>query len=290
MAMLLLVIISCKKNNETGAIPQMFSVYLTDNPANLEQVNIDIHSVEVKVDESGGGDEQQIAQHDHHRSNDSLGAPGGTLWHGGIPVGNGNEFGKWVSLDFAPGIYDILKLRNGIDMLLGSVQITGVVRKIRIALGSNNHVVKNGIQLPLQLADDSLNHHIYIDVLKESRIKNNDGSAAVYLDFDLGRSIYEQRDGYVLNPYLRTLPADRSLELEGYAFPAAASLIVSVYNDTDTATALPDGRGYFKIRGLELGRYSIKYGAGNSAYRDTTTIFNITKNKVTLPAMNLKKY
>lgn len=290
LAILLFSGMSCKKNKETEVVSQMFSVYLTDNPADLEKVNIDIHSVEVKVDEDIRADEQQIAQWDSHRSNDSLGAPGGTLWHGGIPVGNGNQFGTWVSLDFAPGIYDILKLRNGIDMLLGSVQTKGVVRKIRIALGSNSHVVKKGVKFPLQLADDSLNHHIYIDVLKESRIKNIDGSTAVYLDFDLGRSIYEREDGYVLNPNLRTLPADRSLELEGYAFPVAASVVVSVYNDKDTATALPDDNGYFKIRGLELGRYSVRYDAGNRAYRDTTTIFDITKNKVTLPAMTLKKY
>ncbi|MFT3903747.1 MAG: DUF4382 domain-containing protein [Niabella sp.] len=285
-----LLIVSCRKNDSPQPVNKLFSVYLTDNPADLDEVNIDIHSVEVKIDENNSGNEQQIALLDDNRSNDSLGAPGGILWHGGIPVGDRDEFGKWQALNFETGIYDMLKLRNGVDMLLGSVQTAGTVRKIRIALGTNNYVVKDGVQIPLKLADDSVNHHIYVDVLKESRVENSDGSTTVYLDFDLGRSVYEMGNEYLLNPYLRTLPADRSLEMEGYAFPAEASVMVSVYNDTNTASALPDNNGYFKIRGLELGRYSVKYHAGNRAYRDTTTVFDITRNKIILPTMTLTKF
>lgn len=279
--------IGCNKpGKETDATGRLLSVYLTDSPAELEAVNIDIHSVEVKIDPNDAGDEQYIMQQDKNNSNDSLGAMGGTLWHGGIPVGDNDQFGKWIAVDFKPGVYDILQLRNGIDMLLGSAKAPGTVRKVRIALGSNNHVVKNGEPLSLTLQDDSTNHHIYIDILKESRITNNDGSIAVFLDFDLGRSIKRVGEQYVLFPYLRALPADRSLEIEGFAFPAAASVIVSVYNDTDTTNALPDNRGYFKIRGLLPGGYHISYSAGDM-YRDTTTVFDITQNKITLPPMTL---
>lgn len=290
LLLVVLAVISCKKNaDEQKPAPYLLSVYLTDNPASLGEVNIDIHSVEVKVDENNSGNEQQIALQDRNQANDSLGAPGMTLWHGGIPAGNSDQFGKWIALDFKPGIYDILKLRNGIDMLLGSVQTSGTVRKIRIAIGKNNHVVKEGAQLPLKLADDSTNHHIYIDVLKESIVENSDGSRAVYLDFDLGRSLTEINGQYVLFPYLKTLPADRSLEIEGYALPAEASILVKVYNSTDTATALPDNNGYFKIRGLELGRYSVGYYAANSVYKDTVMTFDIDRNKITMPVMTLKK-
>ena len=288
---MLLSVMSCKKSNDQKQASRLLSVYLSDNPADLDEVRIDIHSVEVKIDENNSGDEQMIARLDDNRSNDSLGAPGMTLWYGGIPAGDSDEYGRWMALDFTPGIYDILKLRNGIDMLLGSVEIPGTVRKIRIALGNDNYVVKEGVQYPLALSDDSTNHHIYIDVLKESRVINGDGSVAVYLDFDLGRSITENEGSYLLFPYLRTLPADRSLEIEGYAFPAEAAVMVSIYNNADTATALPGNDGYFRIRGLELGRYNVKYHAGNSAYKDTTIQnFNITINKVTLPQMTLSKH
>jgi len=288
---MLLLVVSCRKSNDREPVPHLLSVYLADNPANLDEVNIDIHSVEVKIDEDNSGNEQEIAQLDDNRSNDSLGAPGMTLWHGGIPAGDSNEFGAWIALDCQPGTYDILKLRNGIDMLLGSVATPGTVRKIRIALGNNNYVVKEGTHYPLKLSDDSTNHNIYIDVLKESRVVNSDGSIAVYLDFDLGRSVTENEGEYLLFPYVRTLPADRSLEIEGYAFPADAAVMVSVYNSSDTATALPGDDGYFKIRGLRLGRYHVQYHAGNSAYRDTTLQnFDITVPKVTLPAMTLSKY
>lgn len=285
---MLLLIMSCGKSNDSKPAPHLLSVYLSDNPADLDEVRIDIHSVEVKIDEDNSGDEQMIARLDDNRSNDSLGAPGLTLWHGGIPAGDSNEYGKWMAIDFTPGIYDILKLRNGIEMLLGSVGTPGTVRKIRVALGNNNYVVKEGTQYPLALSDDSTNHHIYIDVLKESRVINGDGSIAVYLDFDLGRSVTENESDYLLFPYLRALPANRSLEIEGYAFPAEAAVMVSVYNSRDTATALPGNNGYFRIRGLELGRYNVKYQAGNSAYKDTTIQnLDITINKVSLPPMTL---
>ncbi len=288
VSVVILLFLGCNKNsNEVQhSNAYLLSVYLSDNPADLEEVNIDIHSVEVKIDTGNADDEQQIALLDTDRGNDSLGAPGSTLWHGGIPVGDSDQFGKWIALDFKPGVYDILKLRNGTDTLLGSVEASGIVRKIRIALGSNNHVTENGSQFPLKLQDDSTNHHIYIDILKESRVENSDGSMTVYLDFDLGRSVKKLEDQYILSPYIRTLPADRSLEIEGYAFPAEAPVVVNVYNDKDTAAALPDGSGYFKIKGLPLGRYYVAYQAGN-AYRDTTTVFDITKNKITLPPMTL---
>ena len=79
--------------------------------------------------------------------------------------------------------------------------------------------------------------------------------------------------------------------MEGYALPTEAAIMVSVYNNTDTTTALPDNNGYFKIRGLELGRYNVKYHAGNNAYKDTTIQnFDITIPKVMLPQMTLRKY
>lgn len=290
LVLIALFILGCAKNQPIqNPTAHLLSVYLTDNPADLEAVNIDIHSVEVKIDEDIEGDEQQIALLDNNSNNDNLGASGLTLWHGGIPVGDSDQFGKWMAIDFKSGVYDLLQLRNGIDMLLGSVEVAGVVRKIRIALGSNNHVIKNGAQLSLQLQDDSTNRHIYIDVLKESRITDTDGSTAVYLDFDLGRSVKEMDGKYLLFPYLRTLSANRSLEIEGKVLPSEASVLVSVFNEVDTATALPDNIGYFKVRGLKLGRYSVHYHAGNNAYRDTTTIFDFTVNKVVLPPITLNE-
>ncbi|HRQ49043.1 MAG TPA: DUF4382 domain-containing protein, partial [Agriterribacter sp.] len=261
--------------------------YLTDSPADLDAVYLDIHSVEVKIDESNADDEVWIALQDTNDRNDQLAADGFTLWHGGIPAGDGDAFGKWIAVDFEQGIYDILRLRNGIDMLLGSVETAGTARKVRIALGRNNHVIKNEARLPLNLRDDSTDHHVYVNILRENRVINNDGNTAVYLDFDLGRSIFEDNGRYILFPCLRTLPADRSLELEGYVFPEEASIVVKVYNESDTVAALPDNDGYFKIRGLSLGRYSVQYDAGNNLYRDTTTVFDITKNKVILPSMTL---
>jgi hypothetical protein len=55
----------------------------------------------------------------------------------------------------------------------------------------------------------------------------------------------------------------------GRVTPGAAYPVITVYNSTDTAYALPNKEGYFKIRGLKDGTYSV-YINGSNGYIDTT--------------------
>ncbi len=66
-------------------------------------------------------------------------------------------------------------------------------------------------------------------------------------------------------------------KIEGKVFPHDALPFVKVFNATDSASAIPENDGEYKIRGLREGMYSIKF-TGSKGYRDTT-ISNIQVQK-----------
>src|SRR5687768_8418146 len=88
-------------------------VRLTDAPADFEEVNIEIKSIEINSSENEGG---------------------------------------WVSLaNVKTGVYNLLDFTNGKDTLLASMNVpTGKVSQIRLILGENNSVKVDGEVIPLK--------------------------------------------------------------------------------------------------------------------------------------------
>src|SRR5690606_21781070 len=83
-------------------------VYLTDAPGDYEKVFVDIRSVAVHGSEEDGGS-------------------------------------GWKELTVEPGQYDLLELTNGLDTLLGSIELPpGKISQIRLKLGSENSLVVGG--------------------------------------------------------------------------------------------------------------------------------------------------
>jgi hypothetical protein len=72
--------------------------------------------------------------------------------------------------------------------------------------------------------------------------------------------------------------------------PADAKAVVSVYNSTDSAMAIPRPDGMFLIRGLKPGTYTVQFKASNG-YKDATItgVEVTTGKKVTLPVTTLAK-
>ena len=133
------LITACKKENSSSmpAGSQRLSLYLTDDPSPYDSVFIDIRFVEVKIDTSN-----------HHKSDDHFGDNDNDRDDDRKSC---DEFGKWDTLQITPGIYNVSKLKNGIDTLLGTVTINGAIRKIRITLGTNNSLRMAGVAYPLNL-------------------------------------------------------------------------------------------------------------------------------------------
>jgi hypothetical protein len=223
---------SCKKNDDTttnnGTNTAKVSMHLTDGPSNYEAIYIDIQSVEMTMS-------------------------------GGAPV---------TLIPIRPGIYDLLKLRNGLDTLLLVANVpAGEVSQIRLILGGNNSIVVDGKNYPLSTPS-----------AQESGVKLNlkqtfvaGGAYDIWLDFDAGKSIVEKGNGkYKLKPVIRAYTAITNGRIKGHVLPFAAFTTVYAFNSVDTFAAIPNAiDGFYAFSGIPSGAYQVYFDAATITYIDT---------------------
>ncbi|CAN5773899.1 hypothetical protein BH11BAC4_BH11BAC4_22140 [soil metagenome] len=259
VAILLFVFNSCQKDVATANTggKQELKVYLNDDPSyGFTKVLIDIRYVEVKIDSSRGHHQNHLDDQDaddDHNGHD--------------------EYGYWDTLAVSPGVYDLLQLRNGVDTLLATGLVgQGLVTKIRFTLGDNNEVWTDSMHSePLRICDN--HHYVYAGLLTNSIDTLSTGQAIIRIDFNVERSIRRRNGHYCLQPVLRPYCGSRTGEIEGRIAPAGTIALITVYNTTDTAYAIPWWNGKFKVRGLNEGIYSVLYHPINPLH--DTTINNV---------------
>ena len=270
-------ITSCKKtDNKSNSQRKNLTVFLTDDPSLYDSVFVDIRYVEVKVDTSedhdeddhfGDADKDDDDDHVHH-----------------------DQFGKWDTLSIKPGVYNLAALRNGVNVVLGTANITGKVRKIRITLGSNNSVYKAGVKYPLSLYPGT-NNYLYVKIHDEDEDDDNNNSlnTSIWIDFDLSRSVIEQNGLFYLKPVLKPFSKTHFGSIEGKVFPQDAHAVVNASNSQDVGNAIPEKSGEYEIHGLREGTYAVTFHSFNG-YRDTT-ITNVvvhSGSEVVLPTITLR--
>jgi hypothetical protein len=252
-AILMLLLLGCKKESSGNKGKQQLKVYLTDNPVNFQAVNINIQKVEVKIEVDSAGFEREF----------------------------------WETLQIRPGMYNILNFRNGVDTLLAQGFVTtGEIKKLRITLGAGNNVVVDNVTYPLTLKKPE----VIIDVDDISSI--NPGEFKIHIDFDACGSIIRiSNNQFELQPRIKTFDDDHDGRIEGRVLPREAKAIVSVTGGGQTLIALPDDDdGEFKIRGIKAGTVDLEINATANGYRDTV-IRNIVvgSREVKLGTIQLKK-
>jgi len=238
-ATLPIIFIDCKKEANAGADgPVNARVFLTDHPTPIfDSVFIDLQKLEVKVEDS-------------------------SLSNGG-----------WINLSIQPGIYNILRFRNGLDTLFaGGMVPSNRIRKLRMTLGNQNSVVKNGQTFPLRINNNDMQ---VVANLSDSNFDITSGQVLFWIDFDAGSSIRVDNsgsgnnNGFILKPHIKIFTKSKSGRIEGRVLPIAADAIVMAIHGTDTTTAIPDDNdGEFKITGLTAGTYSL-FIDGQNGYLDT---------------------
>ncbi len=277
-AMACILFIACNKENSgSTAIPtgkSQLSVYMMDDPVPFTKVLIDIKQVVVKIDTAAHHDDEDD---DHEWKEEYRGCR------------NGNSI-IWDTLSITPGVYDLLSLRNGTDTLLASGLIpNGKILKVRITLGTENTVYTDSVtHFPLNIIGPGTSFDINIKREHVAVIDNN--QFKLWFDFNLSRSILFFNNQYWLRPNLKPFNDKAKPKLEGRVLPEDASPLVQVFNQADTLYALPWHEGYYQVRGLNVGTYSI-YFKGQHGYKDTTiSNIEVKSNGVTkVPTITLHK-
>lgn len=251
------VMTACNKNSSVdttvAANQQHLSLYLTDGPGLFDKVLIEIKSVKVLVDTS---------KDTRHHDNDDWDKVGENQKDDSSLV--------WKDLNIKAGIYDIMNLRNGIDTVLAATAIPkGFIRLIKIEIGTQNSLVKNGITYPVRLPANVPNY-VLIKLKGHECEEYLPGKVRLWLDFDVNRSIIQgSNNEFILRPVFHFYVVSATGSIAGRVLPKEGYSVITVYNAKDTAYALPNNEGYFKLRGLKDGTYSVFFNVSNG-YIDTT--------------------
>jgi hypothetical protein len=243
--------------------PRKVSVFLTDGPMDLKNVFIDVQKVEIKIDNdssssSDNDDDDDKDDDDHLRDSD--------------------QHGEWKTLVFEPKVIDVLKLQNGAEMLLGSIEVLKDVEKVRVTLGPNNTVVDENDVTHNLVLNNATNNLLYIKIGDDDCDKDDDtNSEEIRVDFDLSKSIQFLSGKYYLKPKLHSFSNSGYGEIEGKVLPEGIKAKVTISNGQgEPSIGYPDKKGRFKVRGLKAGTYSVLFEA---AGRTSKTVNGVEVRK-----------
>jgi len=278
-----LFVFACHKSNSSDSNPNIpkgqsqVSLYMMDGPADFAKVLIDIRQVTVEIDTAT---KQTDADNDDQWDDNYCGEHRTKQ----------NSSVIWDTLNITPGVYDLLQLRNGTDTLLASgTYPTGKILKIKVTLGSDNTIYTDSVtHYPLEVFGPHPYFTVNVSRTNVQDVSSND--FRIWLDFNLGRSIFFWSGTYYLSPFVVVFNDVVSAKVQGTVLPPGAGALVTGINGTDTIYAVPFGNGQFKFRGVAAGTWSFNY-KGRNGYHDTT-ISNIkvdSMKTVSLPTITLHK-
>ena len=201
--------------DSTSSGSYAYKVRMTDAPGPYSQVNVDIQNVEVT-----------------------------------------GSNGQTVMLNTTAGIYNLLDFTNGVNVLLATSVLTDAhVNQVRLILGPNNTIVKDGITYPL--STPSAEQSGLKLLVNQTLLADIDNT--ILIDFDANTSIVETGSGtYKLKPVLRTVVTAVTGNITGSVTPAGTLAMVSATSTTTglVYTSSADATGNFKIVGLPAGVYT----------------------------------
>ncbi|HKI46635.1 MAG TPA: DUF4382 domain-containing protein [Balneolales bacterium] len=231
----LIWISGCNTVSSNSNRPGTMQVKLTDAPALYDSVMIDIQKVEVQNVDSTNG---------------------------------------WVTLNDSAMVVNLLDLTNGAYKIIGQKQLDpGTYPQIRLVLGPNNYVVKNGVHVALTVPSGQQSG---LKINANATIKA-DYTYTLLLDFNAAKSIVSTGNGnitgsLILKPVIKATNEAQTGAISGTASPAGAKPVIYGISGADTvSTTFADTTsGDFKLVGLTSGSYSVSFVPADTTYRDTT--------------------
>jgi hypothetical protein len=218
-------------------------VWLTDAPGDYDEVNIEIIGVEINAAE-------------------------------------GEQNSGWKSLNVETGVYDLLKLTNGKDTLLGKLEIPGgKISQIRLKLGDNNSI-KLGDEVFALNTPSGQQSGLKLQV---HQVLAEGVTYKILLDFDVARSIVTTGSGaFKLKPVIRTIVEAQNGAIQGVVTPKESKPAVYAIQNTDTVgTTFADTTGHFLLRGLPAGSYTVGFSPASGFNPEVKENVTVTVGNVT---------
>ncbi len=230
--------IGCSKS-DTATGPQQSStgtlqLNMIDSPVSYDQVNIAVDSVQA-----------------HIATSDSTSG--------------------WYTLNHTPTTYNLLKLVNGANAILGSSALpVGQYSQIRLFIGSGSNVVINGVSKSLTTPSGAQSGvKLNVDATVQANV-----TYVLTIDFDAARSIVTtgnpNNPSYILKPVIRAVATATTGIISGTVSPASTMPALWAMSSMDTVTSYADTTGGFKLAYLNPATYSVFIAPKDTAYRDTT--------------------
>jgi len=242
MSLMGLVFIACESNNDTSGTSNIV-VRMADAPGNYDAVFVEVIDVMIKNTDD---------------ADDSKG---------------------WESIgNVTPGVYDLLKLTGGVNVLLADNTVpSGYLGQIRLLLGDNNTVVKNDVTYDLKTPSAQQSG-------LKLKINQTLVAGATYefmLDFDVKSSVVVQAGNsgnYNLHPVIRVSTTATSGVIKGTISQVpidAKALAASVKVGDVTISAFANDLGVFQLNGIPAGTYDVKITYELAAVEQTKTVSGV---------------
>ncbi|MGB8703575.1 MAG: DUF4382 domain-containing protein [Gillisia sp.] len=212
----------CSKDNSPNDQKAHVSVSMTDAPGDYDAVLVDVQDVMIQDDAAPNADAQ-----------------------------------GWVSLNnVQTGVYDLLTLTGGVTQLLADADIpAGKLSQIRLVLGDNNSVVKNGETQPLSTPSAQQSGL----KLQVNQTLEAGKDYAFLLDFNVDQSIVSagSSGGFILKPVIRVSADGDTGTIEGSVHPTTFQSMVTATSANYSISAYTDADGNFSLHGVPEGIYKI---------------------------------
>lgn len=201
-----------------------------------------------------------------------------------------NKESSWITIDHeaVDKKINLIALTGDNQAYIGGVKIpAGKINQIRLILGKDNYLVKDGRKIILK---NSSGQESGLK-LKLDRDLRSGVTYDLVVDFDAARSIVQagNSDQYLLKPVLRVV-LDEQAVIQGTILPIEAKATVYGISQSDTVATRVDEQGYFKLRGLQEGTYLVSivssYGYEN---KELKSVKALTGQPVNLNMIQLNR-
>ena len=249
------LLVGCSNNDDSGnnGGTSGMSVRMTDAPGDYDEVNIEVIDVRIKSNSDDGED-------------------------GWVSIGNINE-----------GVYDLLDLTGGVSVMLADNDVpSGHLGQIRLILGDNNTVVKDGVTYELNTPSAQQSGlKLHIDQDLEPGVDYN-----FLIDFDVHQSVVEAGNSgnFNLHPVLHVTTEATSGAITGLITPIGYQTMASVTAGGQTFSAYSNALGVFVLHGVPPGTHTVTITADAASGLAPVQIQNVvvvTGNSTQLGTISL---